>query len=222
MSLLARNIDIYDPLDAEISRIGEKASAGQQLEVIAGHVRRCLRCDLHRTRTHAVPGEGDPQAKLMLVGEGPGKSEDAMGRPFVGKSGELLDEMLEAADIPRVSVFITNIVKCRSADIVGGRLHNRPPLSEEVSACRTYLVRQVEIVRPRVILCLGASAAKGVIDAAFNITQQRGEWFEGPLGAKIMATFHPAYILRGGGAGAGAKELKRLAGRDIELLRDKL
>lgn len=222
MSLLTRNLDLFDPLDAEISQVGERAPAGQQLEVIAAHVRRCLRCDLHQTRTHAVPGEGDPGARLMLVGEGPGKSEDAMGLPFVGKSGELLDKILNAAEISRSSVFITNIVKCRSADIVGGQLQNRPPLSGEVSACRPYLVRQVEIIQPRVILCLGASAAKGVIDSGFNITEQRGEWFEGPFQSKIMATFHPAFILRRGGAGSGAKEIKRLVWMDIKLIRDSL
>lgn len=222
MSLITRNLDLFDPLDAEISLIGEMAPAGDRLEVIAAHVRRCLRCELHRTRTHAVPGEGDPAARLMLVGEGPGKSEDELGRPFVGKSGELLDAILEVAEISRESVFITNIVKCRSADIMGGRLHNRPPSRGETGACRPFLVRQVKIIQPRVILCLGASAAKGVIDPHFNITEQRGKWFAGPFGSRIMATYHPAFILRRGGAGTGAKELKKLVWGDIKMAREML
>ena len=213
MSLLTRNLDLFDPLDAEIA---EKSTRAEQLEAVAAHVRRCLRCDLHETRTQGVPGEGSPQAKLMIVGEGPGETEDAMGRPFVGRAGELLDRILEAASLSREEIFITNVVKSRDADLVGGKLQNRAPLTWEIEACRPYLVRQVEIIQPRVILCLGASAAKGVINRNFNLTEQRGQWFPGPFDAKIMATFHPAFILRRGGAGAGAKELKKLVWEDMK------
>lgn len=213
MSLLTRNLDMFDPLDAEI---GKKETASDQLDVIAEHVRVCVLCGLSLNRTHAVPGEGSAGAKLMIVGEGPGETEDELGRPFVGKSGELLDRILAAASISRPSVFITNIVKCRAADMVEGRLQNRTPLSAEMSACRPYLVRQVEIIQPRVILCLGAPAARGIIDANFNITEQRGKWFDGPFESKIIATFHPAFILRRGGAGSGAKELKRMIWEDIK------
>lgn len=222
MSLLTRNLDLFDPLDAEIAALGGAANAAHELDVIARHVRECLRCQLHRNRTHAVPGEGDAAASMIIVGEGPGKTEDELGRPFVGKSGELLDKILAAAEIPRAGVFITNIVKCRSADMAGGKLQNRPPTAVEVSSCRPYLVRQVEIVQPRVILCLGGSAAKGVIDANFNITEQRGRWFEGPFGSEIIATFHPAFILRGGGPGTGVAALKRLVWEDMKLVRDRL
>jgi uracil-DNA glycosylase family protein len=219
MSLLTRNLDLFDPLDAEV---GGHADPEGQLAAVAAYVKRCELCALYRNRTHAVPGEGSAGAGLMIVGEGPGETEDALGRPFVGKAGELLDRILEAATIPRPSVFITNIVKCRAADMVGDRLQNRAPLSAEINSCRPYLVRQVEIIQPKVILCLGASAAKGIIDAAFNITEQRGQWFDGPFGSRIIATFHPAFILRRGGAGSGAKELKKLVWNDMKMVRDLL
>lgn len=213
MSLLSRNLDLFDPIDAAI---GEKESAEEQLEVVASFVRECVLCSLHRSRRHAVPGEGNAKAQLMIVGEGPGESEDAQGRPFVGKAGELLDKILAAAEFARPSVFITNVVKCRATEIVNSHIQNRAPLASEVQTCRPYLVRQVEIIQPRVILCLGSPAGKGVIDPAFNITDQHGQWFEGPFGARIIATFHPAFILRRGGAGSGAKELKRMVWEDIK------
>lgn len=213
MSLLTRNLDLFDPLDAEI---GAAAGTLEQLEILAGHIRGCEQCPLHETRTNAVPGEGDASSGLMIVGEGPGENEDLQGRPFVGKAGEMLDRILAAAGIPRPSVFITNIVKCRACEMIEGRLQNRPPRVNETNACRPYLVRQVEIIQPRVILCLGAPAGRGVISPDFNITEQRGEWFEGPYGSRMIATFHPAFILRRGGAGSGAKELKKLVWEDIK------
>ncbi|RJQ42333.1 MAG: uracil-DNA glycosylase [Gaiellales bacterium] len=213
MSLLTRNLDLFDPLDAEIGERGEMAG---QLEVIAGHVKRCQDCGLHRTRTHAVPGEGDASSGLMIVGEGPGENEDLQGRPFVGKAGEMLDRILVAAEIERPSVFITNVVKCRACEMVEGRLQNRAPHMNEINACRPYLVRQVEVIQPRVILCLGAPAGRSVIDSGFNITEQRGQWFEGPYGSRIIATFHPAFILRRGGAGSGARDLKKMVWEDIQ------
>ena len=219
MSLLTRNLDLFDPLDAEV---GRKATRGEQLGVVAGYVHACELCGLYRNRRHAVPGEGSAEARLMIVGEGPGENEDLQGRPFVGKAGELLDKILAAAEFPRESVFITNIVKCRAADVVDGKLQNRAPLAAEVNACRPYLVRQVEIIQPRVILCLGAPAGRGVIDTGFNITEQRGQWFEGPFGSRLIATFHPAFILRRGGAGSGAKELKKLVWNDIKKVKDYL
>lgn len=213
MSMLTRNLDLFDPIDAAV---GERATPEEQLEVIAGFVRECVLCDLSRNRRHAVPGEGEARAGLMIVGEGPGENEDLQGLPFVGRAGELLDKILAAAELPRPSVFITNIVKCRAADLADGKLVNRPPQAPEVNACRPYLVRQVEIIQPRVILCLGAPAARGVIDNNFNITEQRGQWFEGPYGSRLMATFHPAFILRRGGAGAGARDLKKLVWEDMK------
>lgn len=219
MSLLTRDLDMFDPLDAEIA--GEPDPAAQ-LEAVARYVRECRLCLLHCNRRHAVPGEGAAATGLMIVGEGPGENEDLQGRPFVGKAGELLDRILAAAEIQRDSVFITNVVKCRAAELLDGRLQNRAPLSAEVVACRPYLVRQVEIIQPKVILCLGGVAARGVIDTAFSITEQRGRWFQGPFGSAIIATYHPAFILRRGGAGSGAKELKKLVWEDIRQVKAKL
>ncbi|MHB9054275.1 MAG: uracil-DNA glycosylase [Thermoleophilia bacterium] len=219
MSLLTRNLDMFDPLDAEVA---QKTTPEEQLETVAGHIRACELCGLYRTRRNAVPGEGSAGAKLMIVGEGPGDNEDIQGRPFVGKAGGLLDKILAAAEFPRESVFITNIVKCRACELVDGKLQNRAPLAPETNACRPYLVRQVEIIQPRVILCLGSPAAKGVIDGGFNITGQRGEWHEGPFGSRLIATFHPAFILRRGGAGSGARELKKLVWDDMKKIRDYL
>ncbi len=216
MSLLTRNLDMFDPVDAAV---GRQETREGQLSAVAGFIRECVLCPLCRNRRHAVPGEGDARARLMIVGEGPGENEDAQGRPFVGRAGELLDKILEAAEFPRPSVFITNIVKCRAADAVDGRMQNRAPLAPEVAACRPYLVRQVEIIQPRVILCLGSPAGKSVIDPGFSITDQRGEWFDGPFGSGIIATFHPAFILRRGGAGSGARDLKKLVWEDMKAIK---
>ncbi|MCL4473188.1 MAG: uracil-DNA glycosylase [Actinobacteria bacterium] len=219
MSLLTRNLDGSDPLDAETA---EKKSREEKLEAVAGYVRVCELCGLYLTRRNAVPGEGDARAGLMLVGESPGENEDIQGRPFVGRSGRQLDEILAAAGFNRESLFITSIVKCRACKPADGRLKNRAPLSGEVSACRPYLVRQVEIVQPRVILCLGASAARGLIDPAFNISTQRGDWFKGPSGLRLIATFHPAYIARGGGAGTDGTRLMKMVRDDMKKIRDYL
>lgn len=219
MSLLTRNLDLFDPIDAKIGGVDDAAG---KLEAIAGFIRECELCPLSRNRRHAVPGEGDPQARLLIAGEGPGESEDEQGRPFVGQAGGLLDKILAAAEIKRQSVFITNIVKCRAAEMVDGRLQNRAPLISEVNACRPYLIRQIEVLQPAVILCLGNAAAKGIIDATFNITEQRGKWFDGPFGSRLIATYHPAFILRRGGAGSGARELKKMVWEDIKLVRNYL
>lgn len=213
MTLLTRNLDLFDPLDAEI---GSQASMDGQLEVIATFIRGCEDCGLSRTRTNAVPGDGDASSGLMIVGEGPGENEDLQGRPFVGKAGQMLDRILDAAELDRGTVFITNVVKCRACEMIEGRLQNRAPRVNEINSCRPYLVRQVEVIQPRVILCLGAPAGRAVIDPAFNITEQRGQWFDGPFGSRIIATFHPAFILRRGGAGSGAKELKKLVWEDVQ------
>jgi len=212
MSLLTRNPDLLDPLDAEIA--GQPAAAGK-LEIVAGYVRSCQLCGLYRDRKNAVPGEGDPDARLMIIGEGPGEHEDLQGRPFVGKSGELLEKILDAAGLQRKSAFITNIVKCRPAEKIAGKLQNRIPFAPEVNSCRPYLVRQVEIIQPRVILCLGAPAARAVIDGAFKLTEQRGNWYDGPFGSRMMATFHPAFILRQGGSSSGVVEIETMVHQDF-------
>ena len=165
-------------------------------------------------------GEGDSCAKLVVIGEGPGETEDKLGRPFVGRAGQLLDKMLLAIGLPREDVFICNTVKCRPTLDDGVRLRNRAPSPAEMSNCRSYLDEQLEIIAPRAILALGAPAAKSFLGPKFSITKQRGQWFEGPSGVPLMATFHPAYILRI--TGGELEATKRLVWSDLKLLRAKL
>ena len=165
---------------------------------LAGVEKRALGCTLCRLaegRTQVVFGEGDPDAELMVVGEGPGREEDLQGRPFVGRSGQLLDKLLlEEAGLERRQVYIGNVVKCRPPN-------NRDPLPDEIAACRPYLEQQVELIRPVVILTLGNFASKTLLATTEGITKLRGRSypFPGSSGAAVVPTFHPAAALRGGG-----------------------
>lgn len=156
----------------------------------------CRDCGLCERRTNVVFGEGDPASPLMLIGEGPGDTEDKTGRPFVGKAGQLLDKALRDAGTSRQQVYIANTVKCRAADWSSGRPMNRPPTDEEAEACRKWLFRQIEIIKPKVILCVGAPSAKNLIKKNFKITQERGIYFPSDYSKTIMATLHPSYVLR--------------------------
>jgi len=148
----------------------------------------CQRCNLRGNAQQVVFGEGDENALLMLIGEGPGAEEDRQGRPFVGAAGELLNKILEASGISREEVYIGNVVKCRPPN-------NRVPTKDEVAACRFFLDRQIEIIKPQIIVCLGATAAQALIGPEVRITKIRGIWHE-INGVKIMPTFHPAALLR--------------------------
>jgi len=156
----------------------------------------------------------------MVVGEGPGETEDRLGRPFVGRAGALLDQMLAAIDLPREDVYICNTVKCRPTQIDGAAVRNRPPDPAEMANCRPFLDAQIAIVQPEVILALGAPAARSFLGANFGITKQRGQWFAGPTGIPLMVTFHPAYVLRQ--SGAEITGVKRLVWNDLKAVRDKL
>ena len=158
------------------------------LEQVATAVDSCTRCPLHRTRTNSVPGEGNPQARLMLIGEGPGETEDRLGRPFVGRAGELLDKLLAAIDLPRAEVYIANIVKSRPPQ-------NRKPLPDEVAACIPFLYRQIAIVRPRVILALGGTAGESLLGVRKSLTELRGKVHRFD-GIPLVVTYHPAALLR--------------------------
>jgi len=146
--------------------------------------------------TNLVWGEGDVDSQLVLVGEAPGEQEDKRIHPFVGAAGEILTSELAMAGLPREHVYVTNVVKCRPTTLDRGRRANRPPTTTESSAWRDALLRELEIISPRVILCLGAVAASALIHPDFKMKAERGKWFDGPLGTKIMATYHPAYLLR--------------------------
>jgi DNA polymerase len=156
----------------------------------------CKACDLWRGGTQTVFGEGSPNADIMLVGEQPGDREDLAGRPFVGPAGKVLDDALEEADIDRSNVYVTNAVKHFKWEARGKRrLHKRPDAAE-VSACRPWLDKEIEIVRPRVVVCLGATAAQALLGRTFRVTKQRGEVFPQPAGHVVTATVHPSSILR--------------------------
>lgn len=198
----------------------ERADREKILAEQARIVEACRLCTIGSTRTRSVYGEGDPCAKLMCVGEGPGETEDRLGRPFVGRAGELLDKMLLAIGLAREDVFIANTVKCRPTLDAGHRLANRAPTPDEMKNCRPYLDAQIGIIRPRVILCLGAPAAKSFFGERFSITKQRGQWIEGPFGIPTTATFHPAYILRL--TGGAMTEVKKLVFNDLKAVRAKM
>jgi uracil-DNA glycosylase len=148
----------------------------------------CTRCKLHSTRHTIVFGDGNPKAELVFVGEGPGADEDAQGLPFVGRAGKLLTQMIEAMGLQRKDVYICNVVKCRPPG-------NRQPEEDEVSTCSPFLFRQIDVIAPKVIVCLGAVAAKTLLQTNRGISQFRGEWLEF-RGRKLLATYHPAYLLR--------------------------
>ena len=148
----------------------------------------CMRCPLGATRTHLVFGVGKENAEVMLIGEGPGEQEDLRGEPFVGPAGQLLDTMLELIDLDRSKVYIANMVKCRPP-------RNRDPQDSEQEACWTWLERQIALVDPKIIVCLGRIAAMSLISPSFRITREHGQWHDWN-GRRIMATYHPSALLR--------------------------
>lgn len=150
----------------------------------------CARCELRGGCSGVVFGEGNPNARLMLIGEGPGADEDRLGRPFVGKAGQLLDKILEAIGLERFThVYIANVVKCRPPG-------NRAPRPEEAEQCLPWLYRQIELVSPEIIVLLGSTALQNLIDPEARITKMRGQWLVSKSGIKIMPTYHPAALLR--------------------------
>lgn len=164
-------------------------ASGAGLEQVRAHLGDCTRCPLSEGRTQIVFGDGNPNADLMFVGEGPGENEDRQGVPFVGRAGELLTKMIEAGlEIPRSQVYICNIVKCRPPG-------NRNPLPNEVSACREFLDGQIDAVGPKVIVALGKPASSLLLGRDVAITRERGHWNE-YRGVPVMPTFHPAFVLR--------------------------
>lgn len=163
------------------------AARTRTLETTAASVRACTLCLLHSQRTNAVPGEGPLDATVMLIGEAPGRDEDASGRPFVGRAGRILDSALNSAGIPRDSVFITNIVKCRPPG-------NRKPKRGEIAACRPYLLAQIDAVRPACIVTLGSMALQALFGPGHELRNERGHTLH--LGSRtVLATYHPAAIL---------------------------
>ena len=167
----------------------------------------CRGCALADTRTHVVFGDGCETAEIMLIGEGPGQHEDEQGIPFVGRAGQLLDDMLEIIHLDRTKVYIANVVKCRPPN-------NRVPEPQEAAACMLHLRMQVALVRPKVIVLLGSTAAKNTLGEDIRITRDRGKWF-GRKGVWMLPTYHPSALLRD-------TSKKRDAWEDMQSLRDKL
>lgn len=158
------------------------------LNELDNFVKNCKKCELYKERNHTVFGQGNSQADIMFIGEGPGYHEDMQGLAFVGPAGKLLTKALQSIELNREDVYIANIVKCRPPN-------NRNPLKEEMNACIDYLRYQVKVIKPKIIVCLGAIAATNIIDKDFKITKERGKWII-KKSIWVMPTYHPAAVLR--------------------------
>jgi uracil-DNA glycosylase family 4 len=195
------------PADAIVMARARRATVAQasatvdSLEQIRADLEGCTRCKLCSGRKTIVFGEGNPKAELVFVGEGPGEQEDIQGRPFVGKAGQLLDKMIEAMGLSREQVFIANVVKCRPPG-------NRNPEPDEIASCSPFLHRQLDLIRPKVIVALGKFAAQTLLQTEQRISELRGNFFE-YRGVRLMPTFHPAFLLRN-------PESKREAWSDLQ------
>lgn len=181
-------------MPVELSEDAMATDAAAGLKEIAAEVSKCCACGLGETRTNVVPGEGNPDARVVFVGEAPGADEDKQGRPFVGRAGKLLEKIINAMGFQRSEVFICNILKCRPPD-------NRDPKPDEIVKCLPFLQRQLELIDPEVIVALGAHAAKTLLNTNKPIGQMRGKFHdyytsEDAEPIKLMPTYHPAYLLR--------------------------
>ncbi len=177
----------FDPPAGDLFS-NDPISQARSVAAVAALVAQCTRCRLCEGRTHTVPGEGPDDARLVVVGEGPGRVEDETGRPFVGPAGELLTKILAAIDLPRERVFICNVVKCRPPE-------NRVPQYDEVGACAPYLFRQIELLKPKVILAMGGTAAQTLLDTKQSLGALRNR-IHRFRGIPVVVTYHPAALLR--------------------------
>lgn len=183
----------------------------EELETVKKKCLGCQKCNLCQNRTNVVFSDGIPNNKLMLVGEAPGYWEDIKGKPFVGKAGQLLDKIFECVGLSREKdVYICNTIKCRPPE-------NRNPLSEEKLACREYLDKQIEILKPKIIIICGNIALNSLLPEERGITRARGKWFDGPFGSKMIPIFHPSYLLRNDSREKGSP--KWLTWQDIKEIR---
>lgn len=172
----------------EVKNLTQNPDQAELLKNLQTDIGNCTRCKLSKERNNIVFGEGSPNADLMFIGEGPGFDEDQQGKPFVGKAGRLLDKIIEAMGLKRDQVYIGNVVKCRPPD-------NRNPETDEIETCFPFLEKQIKIIEPKVIVCLGKFATQTILKTETAISKLRGQFFD--FGnAKLMPTFHPAYLLR--------------------------
>lgn len=217
-------LDLYQDLGITELYLAKKPSSGTPLSTITGEastenasrlhdlqfkeIGNCIRCKLHRGRKTIVFGEGNPNAELMLVGEAPGADEDEQGRPFVGRAGQLLMQMIKAIEFDRKDVFIANILKCRPPN-------NRPPELDEIAQCSPFLWKQIEIIQPKLILALGSFAAQTLLNSKSTISSLRNRIYEMPFG-RVLATFHPSFLLRSPQKKPEAWEDLKLAKRTLQ------
>ncbi len=200
--LLNHSILLQPPMSTLFSSTDTTTMDWKTLEEV---VTNCTACPLHQSRTHAVFGSGSQRANLLIVGEAPGANEDQQGKPFVGRAGQLLNAMLQAIGLTREAVYVTNILKSRPPQ-------NRNPLPAEIKACTPYLLRQITLLKPKIILTLGRIATHYLLDTKVAMNQLRGQQFTyGPLNTTLIVTYHPAYLLR-------APHEKRKAWEDMQLL----
>jgi len=193
---------LITPVHAE-TLFGEKRVEGDTLPLIREFIGECTRCKLSKGRTKIVFGTGSPKARLMFVGEGPGRDEDLSGEPFVGRAGKLLTDMIKAMGLQREDVYIANIVKCRPPE-------NRQPEHDEVDACSPFLMRQIDVIRPQVICTLGNTPTQTLLQTTQGISKFRGQWFDF-RDTKLLPTYHPAYLLRNPAAKADVwKDLQKV------------
>jgi len=196
-----------DDLFGTESLAGSRGRPGETLEEVEAEARQCVECRLHETRNSVVFGVGDPDARLMFIGEGPGRDEDLQGEPFVGRAGQLLNKIIQAIDRRREDVYICNTVKCRPPQ-------NRNPRDDELETCHHFLLRQVALVQPEVIVLLGRVAVEAVLGTNAPLSRLRGE-FRQWHGVPVMCTYHPAYLLRN-------PKAKGMVWEDMKLVRDLL
>ena len=196
--------DVLERL-AAVARPPGREKLLERFNLLKQAASQCAKCGLHETRTNVVFGEGNPEARLMFIGEAPGRDEDIQGRPFVGRAGQLLTRIIESIGLTREEVYIANILKCRPPK-------NRNPLPDEIACCLPYLTEQIEIIRPRIICALGAFAAQTLIGTSEGITKLRGTFYD-YHGTKLMPTFHPAACLRN-------PSTKKYVWEDMKQIRD--
>lgn len=210
-------LELADGVYLEKNKISKKTNYKfEKLETLKLEVIKCKKCELHKTRTNVVFGEGDENARLMFIGEGPGYEEDKQGRPFVGKAGELLNKIIQAMGLKRENVYIANIVKCHPVKVPDPNLRNndRAPTSEEINSCFEYLKKQIQIISPEVICCLGSISAKVITQNDIPISELRGKIFDYKienLNIKVVPTYHPAAVLRN-------PSLKPIVWKDMKLI----
>ncbi|BAZ51253.1 phage SPO1 DNA polymerase-related protein [Nostoc sp. NIES-4103] len=212
LSLFDNSNDNQQELIPTDSKIPISPGTYGNMAELAQHCNQCHRCELGNTRTHAVVGRGNLKALIMIVGEAPGQNEDETGLPFVGKSGQLLEKILASVNLStEEDVYIANINKCRPPN-------NRVPTPDEMAACKPYLLEQIRLVDPKIILLTGATAVKGITGDKRGITKIRGQWLEWE-GRLCMPIFHPSYLLRNPSKEKGAP--KWLMWQDIQAVRAK-